>query len=310
MTRHFLKLTDLTQEELLALLDDAVALKQARKAGVKSRALDGKTVVVLLDKASTRTRVSFEVGIYELGALPVTLLSQSTQLGRGEPLDDTARMLSGYAHAVVYRTFGHDRVERLAEASTIPVINGLTDLVHPCQLLADLMTVREHVGEDLAALKVAWIGDGNNMAHSWIHAAQLLGFDLKLACPAGYVPSEQIMASATQAGARVRVCDDVHEAAAGAQVVTTDVWASMGQEDEAQARREAFAGFMVDDAVMSVSAPQSVFLHCLPAHRGEEVSASVIDGPHSRVWDEAENRLHSQKALLRWLIAPAEDKVT
>ena len=297
--KHFRTLLDLGPDGLLAVLDTADELARLRGTTDHPRPLAGKSVVILLEKASTRTRLSFEVGVFELGGLPITLLSKDTQLGRGEPLEDTARMLSRYAHAVVYRTFAHSNVETLAAHATIPIVNGLSDDYHPCQLLADLMTVREATSGVLEGVRVAWIGDGNNMANSWILAAGLVGLDLVLACPAGYRPSDTAVAAARAEGrGRITVTDDVDEAVRGAHVVTTDVWASMGQEDEAAKRREAFHGYIVDAGRMSLAREDAIFLHCLPAHRGEEVAADVIDGPWSRVWDEAENRLHTQKALL------------
>lgn len=300
-TRHFLTLLDLSASELTQVLARGAELARLRGRPEHPRPLAGKSVVVLLEKASTRTRLSFEVGIAELGGHPLTLISRDTQLGRGEPLSDTARMLSGYAHAVVYRTFGHDRVETLAAHASIPVVNGLSDDYHPCQLLADLMTVQSHTGGRLEGVRVAWIGDGNNMAHSWLLAAARTGLSLRLACPEGYEPNRGIVARATELGADVAVVRDPAEAAEGAAVVTTDVWASMGQESEDAVRRQAFAGYQVDAALMARAARGAIFLHCLPAHRGEEVSAEVIDGPASRVWEEAENRLHAQKALLELL---------
>ncbi len=302
MTRHFLTVSDLSRDELLAVLDRAAELKALRGTPEHPQPLRGKSVAVVFEKASTRTRLSFEVGIHELGALPVTLISKDTQLGRGEPIEDTARMLSRYVHGVIYRTFGHDRLEALAAHATIPVVNGLSDRFHPVQLLADLMTIRESFGPTLQGVRVAWVGDGNNMAHSWIESAAVAGFELVLACPDGYRPDEQVLAGARKRGASVHLVERPEEALDGAAVVTTDVWASMGQEAEATARQQAFSAFMVDDAAMKRAAANAIFLHCLPAHRGEEVSASVIDGPQSRVWDEAENRLHTQKALLEWLI--------
>ena len=302
MTRHFLSIFDLDRDELLHLLDRAAELKALRGTPAHPEPLRGKSIAVVFEKASTRTRLSFEVGIHELGAQPVTLNSQDTQLGRGEAIEDTARMLSRYVHAVVYRTFGHDRLEALARYSTIPVVNGLSDKVHPIQLLADLMTVRQNFGPSLEGVRVAWIGDGNNMAHSWIASAAVAGFDLVLACPPGYQPDVQVLAEGRARGAKVSVVGRPEEALEGAGVVTTDVWASMGQEDEAAERQRAFSGFIVDDAAMKRASSDAIFLHCLPAHRGEEVSASVIDGQQSRVWDEAENRLHTQKALLEWLL--------
>ncbi len=300
--RHFLTIADLTHDDLIRLLDRASALRALSGAPEHPKPLDGKSIAIVFEKASTRTRLSFEVGIHELGASPITLISKDTQLDRGEPIEDTARMLSGYVHGVVYRTFSHNRLERLARASTIPVINGLSDRFHPCQLLADLMTVRQSFGPSLKEVRVAWIGDGNNMAHSWIASAAVAGFELTLACPVGYQPDAEILANARARGANVRLVERPQEAANGAHVVTTDVWASMGQEGEAKQRRKAFSGFLVDDAIMNQADPEAIFLHCLPAHRGEEVSASVIDGVQSRVWDEAENRLHTQKALLEWLV--------
>jgi ornithine carbamoyltransferase len=302
MTRHFLTIFDLSQEELLEVLDRAAELKALRGTPAHPQPLQGKSVAVVFEKASTRTRLSFEVGIHELGAQPVTLNSRDTQLGRGEPIEDTARMLSGYVHGVVYRTFGHDRLEALARYATIPVLNGLSDKFHPVQLLADLMTIRQNFGPSLEGMRVAWVGDGNNMAHSWIASAAVAGFELVLACPPGYQPDEQVLAEGRARGANVRVVERPEEALDGVAVVTTDVWASMGQEGEAAERQRAFSGFIVDDAAMKRAASDAIFLHCLPAHRGEEVSASVIDGPQSRVWDEAENRLHTQKALLERLI--------
>ena len=301
--RHFLTLLDLEADALRAVLDRADALAALRGTPAHPRPLAGKTVVILLEKASTRTRVSFEVGIHELGGYPLTLIAKDTQLGRGEPLADTARMFSGYAHAIVYRTFGHDRVEALAAGGTIPVVNGLTEDFHPCQLLADLQTVRAHTGGRLEGVAVAWIGDGNNMAHSWLYAAARTGLELRLACPEGYDPKPEFVARARDAGARIVLERDPRAAVEGADVVTTDVWASMGQEDEQAARVAAFEGFEVDSALMSAAKSDAIFLHCLPAHRGEEVSAEVIDGPRSRIFEEAANRLHAQKALLEHVVA-------
>ena len=302
MTRHFLTVSDLSRDELFGVLDRAAELKALRGTPEHPKPLSGKSIAVVLEKASTRTRLSFEVGIHELGAQPVTLISKDTQLGRGEPIEDTARMLSRYVHCAVYRTFGHERLEALAEHATIPVVNGLSDQFHPVQLLADMMTIRESHGPDLSKVRVAWVGDGNNMAHSWIVSSAVAGFELVLACPDGYRPDEQVLSYAHDHGAKVTVVSRPEEALENADVVTTDVWASMGQEAEAAERERAFAGYIVDDAAMNRAASDAIFLHCLPAHRGEEVSASVIDGSRSRVWDEAENRLHTQKALLEWLL--------
>jgi ornithine carbamoyltransferase len=302
MTRHFLNLLDLSPEELVQLLERAREYKRLRGTAAHPHPLAGKSIAVVMEKASTRTRISFEVGIHELGGHALLASGKDLQLGRDEPLADTARVLSGYVHAVVLRTYGHDRLETLAAASRVPIINALSDKFHPCQLLADLMTVREHLSVSWPALRVAWIGDGNNMAHSWILASSQLGFELRLACPEGYRPAPDVLELARARGrGLVIVSSDVAAAARGAHVVTTDVWASMGQETEAAARREAFRGHCVTQAVMAQAEPGAIFLHCLPAHRGEEVAAEVIDGPASRVWDEAENRLHAQKALLELL---------
>jgi len=302
MPRHFLNLLDLTAEELTRLLDRADELKRLRGQSGHPRPLAGKSIGVIMEKASTRTRISFEVGIHELGGQPLPLASRDLQIGRDEPLEDTARVLSRFLHGVILRTHGHERITTLAAASQVPVINALTDKYHPCQLLADLMTIREHRKEGLTGLVVAWVGDGNNMAHSWLLASALAGFELRIACPASYAPSPDVVAQANAVGRGKRVItQDITAAVRGAHVLTTDVWASMGQEEEREARARAFASFTVSEAHLAAAAKDAIFLHCLPAHRGEEVEAAVIDGPHSRVWDEAENRLHAQKALLELL---------
>lgn len=298
-TRHFLSIADWPSERLLEALDLADALKTA--PGHLGRPLEGKTLAMVFAKSSTRTRVSFEVGAHQLGAQALFLSSRDIQLGRGEPIADTARVLSRYVHGIMIRTFAQSDVEDLARHGSIPVVNGLTDLLHPCQIMADLQTVREEFGPALANVVVAWIGDGNNMANSWLNAAGRLGFGLRLACPEGYDPDPQILATARE-GTSVELFRDPAEAVTGATVVTTDVWASMGQEEEAEARAVAFDGFHVDASLMQRAATEAIFLHCLPAHRGEEVAAEVIDGPASRVWDEAENRLHAQKAILAMLM--------
>lgn len=251
-------------------------------------------------KASTRTRVSFEVGAWQLGGHALFLSPRDIQLGRGEPVADTARVLSRYVDGIMIRTFDHEEVEELARVADVPVINGLTDLLHPCQILADILTIRQHL-RSVQGRKVAWIGDGNNMANSWINAAYRLGFELVLACPEGYDPDPAMLARATTT-ANVRLVRDPAEAADGAHVVNTDVWASMGQEEEQEQRAAAFAGFQVNRGLMARASSDAIFLHCLPAHRGEEVTADVIDGPQSRVWDEAENRLHIQKAIMAVLM--------
>jgi len=301
--RDFLSLEDFSPEEIRHLLQLAVKLKGTAPP---VRPLDGKALAMIFRKSSTRTRVSFEVAIHQLGGFGVFLSDRDSQLGRGEPIPDTARVLSGYVDAIMVRTFGHAEVVELAAHSSVPVINGLSDLLHPCQLLADLLTVREEFGEELEPLRVAWVGDGNNMANSWLNAAALLGFELRLACPEGYDPDPGILARASERG-RIVLTRDPREAVEGVHVVTTDVWASMGQEDEAASREEAFRSFQVDDMLMEGARPDGIFLHCLPAHRGEEVTASVIDGPRSRVFPEAENRLHAQKALLVELLAPENE---
>ena len=295
--RDFLAIPDFSRDELTKLFD----LAERMRAGKYDRKpLAGKSLAMIFMKASTRTRVSFEVGAWQLGGHALFLSPRDVQLGRGEPIADTARVLSRYVDGIMIRTFAHTEVEELARFASVPVINGLTDLLHPCQILADLLTVRQHVG-GWEGKKVAWIGDGNNMANSWINAAWRLGFELSLACPAGYDPDPAILARA-QRDAKVTVVRDPVEAAEGAHVVNTDVWASMGQEEEQKVREKAFAGFQVDSRLMRLAKKEAIFLHCLPAHRGEEVSADVIDGPQSRVWDEAENRLHVQKAIMAVLM--------
>ena len=295
MQDHFLSIAGWSAEALNETLDLAHAIK--RDPDRFRTALDGRSLAMLFAKSSTRTRVSFEVGMYELGGQALFLSSRDIQLGRGEPIADTARVLSRYVDAIMIRTFAQTDVEELAREGQIPVINGLTDLLHPCQVMADVMTIQEEFGRDLSQITVAWIGDGNNMANSWLNAARRFGFGLRLACPEGYEPDEAIMADAREAAA-VGLVRDPTVAAEGANVVTTDVWASMGQEDEATARARAFDGICVTSDTMAAAADGAIFLHCLPAHRGEEVTAEVIDGPASRVWDEAENRLHAQKAIL------------
>ncbi len=297
MPQDFLAIPDFTEAELLALFDLAESMRAGRYT---DRPLAGKSLAMIFMKSSTRTRVSFEVGTWQLGGHALFLSPRDVQLGRGEPLSDTARVLSRYVDGIMIRTFAHAEVEELAKYAEVPVINGLTDLLHPCQILADLLTVRQQLG-GWEGRKIAWVGDGNNMANSWINAAWRLGFQLVLACPEGYDPDPAILARARQSG-RVEVVRDPIEAVRGADVVNTDVWASMGQEDEQAKRVAAFAGFQVDEKMMARANPGAIFLHCLPAHRGEEVAAAVIDGPQSRVWDEAENRLHVQKAIMAVLM--------
>jgi ornithine carbamoyltransferase len=298
MTEDFLAIPDFTRDELLALF--ALAEKM-REGKYTDKPLAGKTLAMIFMKASTRTRVSFEVGTYQLGGHALFLSPRDVQLGRGEPIADTARVLSRYVDGIMIRTFAHQDIEELAKFADVPVINGLTDMLHPCQILADLLTVRQHLG-DVTKYKYAWIGDGNNMANSWINAAYRFGFELTLACPEGYEPADHLLDRAVKSGAKVRVVRDPMEAAAGAHVINTDVWASMGQEEEQKKREKDFKGFSVSPMLMKKAAKDAIFLHCLPAHRGEEVSAEVIDGPQSRVWDEAENRLHIQKAIMAALM--------
>jgi len=298
MSKDFLEIPDVSLDELYELLSLAHRMKSGEYRG---QPLAGKVLGMIFEKSSTRTRVSFEVGALQLGGHAIFLSSRDIQLGRGEPIKDTARVLSRYVDGVMIRTFAHADVIELAHFAGVPVINGLTDLLHPCQVMADLMTVQERFGRELAGRKIAWIGDGNNMANSWLNAAYRFGFELRLACPAGYEPDREIFDRA-RTGATVMLTHDPAEAAQGAEVVNTDVWASMGQEAEAQARRVAFAGYHVDEKLMARAAPDAIFLHCLPAHRGEEVADEVIEGPRSRVFDEAENRLHAQKAIMARLM--------
>jgi len=295
--RGFLTLGDVSVEQWPGLWDRAAYLKKHRN----QTTLAGKAVALVFEKASTRTRVSFEVGVFELGGHAVVLTSQGSQIARGEPIEDTARVLSGYCHGIVLRTFGQDRVAMLAKHASVPVVNGLSDQHHPCQVATDLFTVREHFGK-IAGLRYAWIGDGNNMAASWIEAAGLFGLDLVLACPDGFAPDSQLVAAARalqdKYGGSLTLTTDPKQAAEGAHVISTDVWASMGQEDDAARRKLAFAGYCVDSALMGRAAHDAMVLHCLPAHRGEEITGEVLDGPRSLAWVEAENRLHVGKAIL------------
>jgi ornithine carbamoyltransferase len=309
MKRDLLSLWDLGADEMRRLFVRAAELKRQRRAGQRPLPLVGKTLGMIFEKASTRTRVSFEVGMYELGGHAVYLAAQGSQIGRGEPLRDTARVLGRYCHGIVIRTFGHDVAEELARFAPVPVINGLTDLSHPCQVLADLFTVWERLGA--AALepgnaRFAWIGDGNNMAHSWIEAAAILGLDLTLACPdGGYDPDAAVLARARKEGdwrAQIAVVRAPADAARGRSVLSTDVWASMGEEGEAETRQKAFSQFRIDDALLAIAAPDVMVLHCLPAHRGEEITDGVLEGAHSAVFEQAENRLHVQKAVLELLL--------
>ena len=299
--RDFLDLADHDAHRLRAFLTDAARLKSGELSGPL---LAGRTLAMIFRKSSTRTRVSAEAGMTQLGGHAIMISEQDSQIGRGESVADTAKVLSRYVDAILVRTFAHEEVLEFAREASVPVVNGLTDLLHPCQVMADLLTAAEEFGPVLEGLRVAWIGDGNNVANSWLNAAARLGFSLRLACPEGYDPDPAALDRARR-DAGAQLLRDPAEAVAGAHVVTTDVWASMGQEDEVATREAAFAGYCVDDALMARADRSGIFLHCLPAHRGEEVAASVIDGPRSRVFEEAENRLHVIKAVLLGLIGPS-----
>ena len=307
--RHYLQFTDLTADEYAHLFARAAEIKRKFKAYEKYHPLADRTLAMIFEKASTRTRVSFEAGMYQLGGSVVHLTTGDSQLGRSEPIEDSARVISRMTDLVMIRTFGQDKIERFASHSRVPVINGLTNEFHPCQILADLFTLLEHRGLDaqgkpdpsyLRGKVVAWVGDGNNMANTWLQAAELLGFTVHLSTPSGYEVDQAV------AGLRSADCYKIfqnpQDACRGADLVTTDVWTSMGYEAENEARKKAFADWCVDEAMMQVAKPDALFMHCLPAHRGEEVSAEVIDGPQSVVWDEAENRMHVQKALMEFLL--------
>ena len=297
--RHFLTLKDLSPAELGQLIARATELKKMHKAGEIYQPLKNKVLAMIFEKSSTRTRVSFESAMVQFGGGSIFLSPDDTQLGRGEPIEDSARVISSMVDAVMIRTFEHSKIETFAKYSSVPVINALTDDFHPCQLLADMQTYQEHRG-DIRGKTVAWIGDGNNMCHSYINAAQQFGFNLNIATPEGYEPKAEVI---NAVDAQVRLFNDPVQAAEHADLVVTDVWASMGQEEEQRKREAAFASFQVDKKVMQQAAKDALFMHCLPAHRGEEVTADVIDGQQSVVWDEAENRLHAQKALLEFLCA-------
>ena len=297
MPQHFLTILDVSRDDAAALLDRAAAMKAA---DYRSTLLDGKTCILVFEKASTRTRVSFEVAVRHLGGWPIFMTQNDSQLGRDEPIRDTARVLSRYADALIVRTFGHHKLEELAASGSIPVVNALCDEYHPCQIMADLLTMREHSGR-LDGLTVAFVGDGNNIAHSLINAAARFPIRVVVAAPKGYEPLPAVVERARSEGADVAVVNDPREAARGAHYLYTDVWASMGQEGEREKRAKAFAGFQINDALLGLAAPGAKVLHCLPAHRGEEITDAVMEGPASIVWDEAENRLHVQKAILEWI---------
>lgn len=297
--RHFLSIADLKPTEAMDLVLRAKAMKEQE---YRSSLLAGKVLALIFEKASTRTRVSFEVGIRHLGGTTIFMTPADSQLGRSEPLPDTARVLSRYVQGLVVRTFAQKKLDELVQYGSIPVINALTDLYHPCQIMSDILTVYERTGT-WKDVTIAWIGDGNNMAQSWINACAYFGFTLHIACPAGYMPKTNILDRALRLGAKIFVTEDPKQAVAGAHFVNTDVWASMGQEAEQKKREQAFAGFCVDEALLALADPDAKLMHCLPAHRGEEVSAAVLDGPQSIIFDQAENRLHMQKAILEWVFS-------
>ncbi len=298
-TQHFLSLLDFSPSELHDLIHHAIDVKQNLKKGIAHRVLEGKVLAMIFEKSSTRTRVSFETGMVQLGGHAMFLSPRDSQLGRGEPIQDSAKVISSMVDGIMIRTFGHDRLSEFASHSSAPVINGLTDLLHPCQLLADMQTWFEQRG-DIKGATVAWIGDGNNMCHSYINAARQFDFKLNIACPEGYDPLTEISAPAAD---RITIVRNTEEACKDADLIVTDVWASMGQEEEQKARENDFKAIHVNQHAMSLAHKDALFMHCLPAHRGEEVSADVIDGKQSVVWQEAENRLHAQKALLEKLMA-------
>lgn len=300
MARHFLSIRDITPEELNRLIERTGELKAGKLTGHPTQALAGKTVGMIFEKQSTRTRTSFEVGIYDLGAHAVLLNPRDTQLGRGETIADTARVLSSYLDGVIIRTSGQERIEEFARHSRVPVINALTDLEHPCQIVSDLFSIRE-AGVDIAAMKLAYLGDGNNMANTFIGAASLAGFELAIASPEGFEPSPECLEGAGDA--RVLVTNDPVEAARGADVLYTDVWVSMGQDEAKKDALEPFRPFQLNDALLAVARPRALVMHCLPAHRGEEITPELADGPHSIIFTQAENRLHSGKAIMEMFLS-------
>ena len=295
--KHLLKMLDLTSEEIIDILNLADQLKYEQKHGIPHKYLEGKTLGLIFEKASTRTRVSFEVGMYQLGGQPIFLSSKDMQIGRGEPVQDTARVLSRYLDGIMIRTFEQSEVEALAEYGSIPIINGLTDFCHPCQILADLMTIREFKGK-LDGLKMCFIGDGNNMMNSLIVGALKTGMSISVACPEGYEPHEEVLAFAKEYGDKFSMFRTPKEAVVDADVVITDVWASMGQEGEAEKRKKAFEGYQVNAELMSLAKPDAMVQHCLPAHRGEEITEDVFEAHADEIFEEAENRLHAQKAVM------------
>jgi ornithine carbamoyltransferase len=305
MTQHLLKMADLNKDEIIELLNLADQLKYNQKHGIPHHLLEGKTLGMIFQKASTRTRVSFETGMYQLGGLAQFLSSRDLQIGRGEPVQDTARVLSRYLNGIMIRTYEQQEVEDLASFGCVPIINGLTDYAHPCQVLADLMTVREYKGA-FEGLNFCYIGDGNNMCNSHIVGALTVGMKVSIACPDGYRPHPDVLKFAEQYGDMFTISSNVQEMAANADVLATDVWASMGQEQEAAERKKAFVGFQINDAVMAAAKPGAMVLHCLPAHREEEITTKVFEAHANEIFDEAENRLHAQKAVLVKLMGPKE----
>lgn len=303
MKKDILTLSALDPSDFSVFFERAKELKSRHKKGICEKSLAGKTVGLIFEKPSTRTRISFEAATAQLGGTPLFISAGDTQLSRSEPIADTARVLERYLDALVLRTYSHAMQEEFASIASIPIINALTDMYHPCQVLSDLFTVMEYK-QSLAGINIAWVGDGNNMAHSWINAAAKLEFSISLACPAGYMPDEKILSAAKEtAGDRIIVTEDPVAAVSGADVINTDVWASMGQEAESKKRRQAFAPFQVNRELLSHAAEDVIVMHCLPAHRGEEISAEVLDGSQSVVWDQTENKLHMHKAILEILIA-------
>lgn len=306
MKRDFLRIPDFSRDEVAGILETAARLKKERKEGKPHRLLEGKSVGMLFNKSSTRTRISFEVGIYQLGAQAVVLSGDKMQMGRGETRPDTAKVFSRYLDALVIRTYAHEEVEELAKSADIPVINALTDMYHPCQILSDMLTIVEKRGK-LDGVKVAYIGDGNNVAHSWLLGSAVMGINLAVACPTGYEPDRGVVAEAkaiaAKSGASLEIVHDPSAAVKDADVLYTDTWVSMGQDDETQTRRKAFAGFTIDSELAGKARPGAMVMHCLPAHRGEEITSEVMDGPASVVWDQAENRLHTQKAIMLKLLS-------
>lgn len=298
MAKHFMFIRDLGKDGAMNLIRRA---KEMKETGFRGDCMRGKVAALIFEKASTRTRFSFELAVRHLGGSTIFMTPVESQLGRSEPLRDTARVLSRYVDCMIVRTFGQEKLDELARYGSIPVVNALTDQGHPCQVMADILTMYERT-PDLSGIRVAWIGDGNNMAASWIEATTCFPFELTLAIPEGYEPDPSVIERAREQGGRFRIVRDPSEAVAGVHYVNTDVWASMGQESEQKKREAAFRGYCVDSGLMALAAPDARFLHCLPAHRGEEVTDEVMEGPASIVWDEAENRMHVQKAILEWVM--------